>query len=136
MFATAKVLLLGAVGITLGLFCAYLGLMLGGAGHGWLAGFWFGLLAPPGACAAFVALALSPDRGHGLATATVAVSVLLDIPVLMVALTDSSIARVREGALMWFAAWFAWQAVAMLAWWRCERYGDPPPDDGLRALRK
>ena len=103
------------VGVALGMVCAFVSVMLGGAGHGWVSAWPFGLLS-------LVLFPVALARLRRFRSVSVSVSVALSTAAvgLDIALYEATLSEgvgyfrhVQTEAIPWLILWSSWQLAAL-----------------------
>jgi hypothetical protein len=106
----------GFGGAIWGLFTALGSVVVGGAGHGWVSAWPFGLLAILTTPLTTIAWARRMTNGKHLAAIALVVALLSDVLLFIATLNEGTgyFLRVLSGAMLWMVAWISWQVLALV----------------------
>jgi hypothetical protein len=106
----------GLGGMIWGFFTAFGSVVVGGAGHGWVSAWPFGLLAMFTTPLTTIAWARRKTNGKHLAAIALVIALLSDVLLFIATLDEGTgyFLRVLSGAMLWMVAWISWQVLALV----------------------
>lgn len=110
-----SVSLLCALGVTVGILCAFVGLVVAGAGHGWCSAFPFGFLSLALSPIAFYRLAKARSASKKTSFKILVLAAILDMLLIWSTLSEgfNYFNKVLDFAIIWLALWMSWQLAAL-----------------------
>ena len=107
--------LLCALGVTIGILCAFVGLVVAGAGHGWSSALPFGLLSIALSPIAFYRLAKARSAPRKNSFKILVLASFLDMLLIWSTLSEglNYLNKVLAFSIIWLALWMSWQLAAL-----------------------
>jgi hypothetical protein len=104
------------VGLALGVLLLYVGLIVGGLGHGWVTPFWFSFLGPLIYPVVVFRVLNFGDRWLGADIGLLGLAAILDLAVYSNTIEEGVhfFYRVGDAAYIWLGFWSLWQVALML----------------------